>query len=187
MKEAITVLAVRGIRCLFTGLLISLTVSGQTSSYDQAQLTVEGKKAYNTLRTVKFFAIGGVGYAGQKSDGERALEVLIEERIAVDAFKSLVAESSLEGALYGLFGLKMLKCECFEAEFSRFRASRFAADSKEMFTTMSGCLRNVAERPQEKNLMLDYVMKDWFGREAKRKECLRQTNGRPQDQAKCYE
>src|SRR4051812_927444 len=92
---------------LFTGL--SLTSLAQSVAPDStALLSNSGKQAYQKLLKVELFAIGGIGYAGQISVGESELDILLKEEGAVPAFKQLIQDAPIEGALYGLVGLSVL-------------------------------------------------------------------------------
>ncbi|MBK9155029.1 MAG: hypothetical protein IPM25_12565 [Chloracidobacterium sp.] len=88
--------------------------------FDPSLLSDIGKNAYEKLAAIDLFAVGGIGEAGETSPGELALRDLAHEKEAVAALRQLVTESTPEGGLYALLGLKLLRCDCFEVEHARF-------------------------------------------------------------------
>jgi hypothetical protein len=92
----------------------------QENVFDDSVLSENGKQAYQTLLKMDTFAIGGIGYGGSTSKGEEALIILLKEKEAISALKELAEKALPEGGLYGIFGLKVLKCDCFNVEFEKF-------------------------------------------------------------------
>jgi hypothetical protein len=135
---------------LFISVIVLATqATAQQSSLDELMLTEKGKAAYQTLLKVDLFAIGGIGYGGSTSEGEEALDVLLDEKKAVNAFRSLVTSATPEGGLYALFGLRALKCECFKEEVENYKSLPEPPERKTKFgiivparavKRMSGCL-----------------------------------------------
>lgn len=164
---------------------LAMTASAQAEQFDDTVLTQNGRAAYKTLLDIQLFAIGGVGYSGTISTGEHALDVLIEDKESVDSFKSLISSAKMEGSLYGLFGLRMLNCDCFENELAKFKKIHLTSENISTFKAMSGCLGSNATTPKEKTNFFESYYKIAFNREAIRKECLRQTNGRGLEIMKC--
>ena len=167
-------------------LACSLFVLGQANEFDPNTLSDGGRTAYLTLKKVRLYAIGGVGYGGVTSEGEKALEVLIEEKNAKAAFLNLVREGTLEGGLYGLFGLRMLDCECFSDARKHYESIRFLQNDAEGVNMASGCFYFDAKSKEEKALLLSSILNKGFDQQAKLKECSRQTKGRPGDFGKCF-
>jgi hypothetical protein len=128
--------------------VLSMQVNAQDKAFDSSALSAEGKTAYEELLKVDTFAIGGVGYSGGTSIGEKSLDILIGEDLAVSALKNLVGAATPEGSLYAVLGLKALKCECLDAEVKEFNGRTFSERKKlgrmavgsEEIRTMSGCL-----------------------------------------------
>jgi hypothetical protein len=61
-----------------------------------------------TLRTISTFALGGVGYAGTMSEGERALRQMLKEPEALSRLEKMIANATPAGKLYCLLGLRKL-------------------------------------------------------------------------------
>ncbi|HEV2763114.1 MAG TPA: hypothetical protein VGV38_08975, partial [Pyrinomonadaceae bacterium] len=85
--------------------------AGQTpactpAEFNLMRLSDVSQKAFSTLTDVKFFAVGGVGYSAETSEGEKALRTLLREPEAAEAFKSLLSRANPEGRLYALLGLR---------------------------------------------------------------------------------
>ena len=166
--------------------LLGLAAWAQGSRFDSSSLSQKGRQAYYGLLKVELFAIGGIGYGGTTSSGEKFLDVLIEEKTATEAFKQLITDGTTEGGFYGLFGLKMLNCDCFEKELARYKYLRLSTENKSPFRTQSGCLVFKAVTQEDKQMILQVYMKDEFLKMAHQKECRRQFKGRPNEQAKCW-
>ena len=151
----------------FVWLILSLVVfsfqtNAQEKNFDESVLSEDGKQAYEKLLKVKLFAIGGIGYSGEISEGEKLFDVLLEEKEAMSAFKSLVKNGTIEGGVYGLFGLKMIDCDCFQQEFADFKKSKTSGNNKEIFNSQSGCSLIEAETNSDKEFSLDYIVSKGF-------------------------
>lgn len=142
--------------------LFAANMVAQDKPFDESILSDGGKQAYQTLLKIKLFAIGGIGYGGKISDGEKAFDTLFDEKESLLAFKSLVKIATLEGGLYGLLGLKINDCDCFNKEYDNYKRSRLSHDNKEIFTTASGCSVMPAETTEDKRLVIGYVVDKGF-------------------------
>lgn len=106
------------------------------------QMDVELSK----LRTIPFFATGGIYRDGRTSDGEAALQVILSRSNPVPTLKDLLIVGNNPGRLYALLGLKIAA----PAEFKRAIVPFLTNASK--VDTMSGCtgemetMRSVARR-----------------------------------------
>jgi hypothetical protein len=137
---------------LFTGL--SLTSLAQSVAPDStALLSNSGKQAYQKLLKVELFAIGGIGYAGQISVGESELDILLKEEGAVPAFKQLIQDAPIEGALYGLVGLSVLDSNLSQDEIASFR--KRVDRRNETIHTMAGCTAADFQIASEKVLFFE--------------------------------
>jgi hypothetical protein len=92
------------------------------------------QKAYATLKTVPYFAVGGVGFAGTTSQGEQALRALLKQKDAATVFKTLLKEANQEGRLYALLGLRLTNPTVFARDVTPFLSLKTKAH------TMSGCI-----------------------------------------------
>jgi hypothetical protein len=61
-----------------------------------------------TLRSIDRFAMGGVGYAGTMSAGERALRQILKDRDAVLRLEGMIPNATPAGKLYALLGLRKM-------------------------------------------------------------------------------
>lgn len=80
------------------------------------------RKAYALLRDAEEFTSSHVDVAGAPSCLVVAFQVVLESRSAKVAFRSLVAEATLEGQLYALSGLYLVDHEEFSAQLPRYLA-----------------------------------------------------------------
>jgi len=76
--------------------------------------------AYAQLHRETTFAFGGTGYGGNISDGEKAIDVLMEDVAAPNALYELATTNAGVGGLYGLAGLRILNCDCLRDATDRF-------------------------------------------------------------------
>lgn len=99
-------------------------------------LNEKSQKAYDTLKKTTSFSMGGVGYAAQTSEGEKALRVLKEDPKAGEAFAALIEDkdSKKAGQLYALLGLKWRDQEKFESLVPPF------LEDKTQVEEQSGCI-----------------------------------------------
>ena len=61
------------------------------------------------LRKTTIFALGGVGYAGIMSEGERTLREILKEADAAKRLESVLPNASAAGQLYALLGLRLAR------------------------------------------------------------------------------
>jgi hypothetical protein len=108
---------------LLLGIIAPLlnTWAAPRSEFDVAKLSDDGRNAYQKLLNVRLFAIGGVGFGAQTSTGELALHVLLNEKEATAALKSLVHDATPEGSLYGLLGLRLSNLAVFKVEVENYQ------------------------------------------------------------------
>ena len=163
----------------------SLFVNGQAKEFDPNTLSDGGRTAYLTLKKVRLYAIGGVGYSGVTSEGEKALDVLIEEKNAQEALLDLVREGTLEAGLYGLFGLRVLDCDCFAEARAQYESHRFFKNETEGVNLASGCMYFEAASREEKLLVLSSVLGRGFDQQVSFRQCRRQSEGRSGSSTNC--
>ena len=143
-------------------IVFSIQVNAQKKNFDESVLSENGKQAYQKLLKVKLFAIGGIGYDGETSEGEKFFDILFVEKESGLAFKSLIKNGTIEGGMYGLFGLKMIDCDCFQQEFADFKKSKTSGNNKEIFNSQSGCSLTEAEINSDKEFAIDYIVSKGF-------------------------
>lgn len=158
-------------------IFFSIQLNAQEKNFDDSVLSGNGKQAYQTLLKIKLFAIGGIGYSGETSEGEKMFDVLLEEKEANSVFKSLVKDGTSEGGLYGLFGLKMIDCGCFQSEFETYKKGKIL-DDKELFSMMSGCEFIEAENKSDKEFVINYIVSNGFEQMIKNKKIIREQRER---------
>jgi hypothetical protein len=145
---------------LLIGVIASLpnVRGGQDAKFDVAKLSQNGRKAYGEVFNAGVFAVGPVGWGAQTSEAELALHVLLAEKEAVSALKSLINDASPEGSLYGLLGLRFVDIGAFKEEIENYKtkpgpperesepSSRFKTP-KGHVVTQRGCI--ILRRPRE--------------------------------------
>jgi hypothetical protein len=136
---------------LLLGIILILVFqsNAQKTKFDESILSEKGKTAYQTLLKVDKYALFGVGFGGETSEGELALDILVNEKNAIPALKTLVATATPEGVIYALVGLKMLDCECLKEQITIFkrmpepkyrRLNEYESIDKGFIRTQSGCI-----------------------------------------------
>ena len=118
---------------VLTAILLALTVQaiqgGQTVEFDFARLSDKGREAYTTLQSATMFRLGPVGFTGETSAEELALQDLLSEGSAVEALRSLCRSATAAGSLYALMGLRNRDTEVFSQEIRLYR-DRFEKSEK---------------------------------------------------------
>jgi hypothetical protein len=134
---------------LVISLIFVFQTNAQSKEFDESVLSETGKIAYQTLLKADKYALFGVGFGGETSEGESALDVLVEEKNAIPALAQLIVKATPEGAIYALVGLKMLDCECLKEQLKIFKAmpepeqrklNQYESIDKGYIRTQSGCI-----------------------------------------------
>jgi len=141
----------------------------QEKAFDPSVLSVGGKKAYERLLTINFFAIGGIGYGGATSEGEASLRALVGEKEAVGALKRIADEGIPAAGLYALLGLKTVKCDCLDTEVRGFRArpaEEITAPNGKVIpsdhvSTMTGCFSMIEGKEEVLKRILNGFYDGW--------------------------
>jgi hypothetical protein len=97
---------------------------------------VPARQARQQLLEAKFFAFGGVGFAGTKSEGEKAFQEVLTSPDALLFFKAAVTNDNPVARLYALIGIRKLESESFD------KLAMSLRDSNPRVTTMTGCMVN---------------------------------------------
>jgi hypothetical protein len=90
--------------------------------------------AASSLAGENVFALGGVGYAGTMSSGEKDLRAVLKDADAVQQLQSLLKDASPAGQLYALLGLRLRDRPAYEKAVPEFRKRSDAV------STMHGCM-----------------------------------------------
>ena len=139
----------------FVLLLSASEVHSQSQCNQPYTLSEIGKTALQSLQKEPTFALGGVGYAGHTSDGEKAMNVLLDQNSAQEVLFELATKNSGVGGLYGLVGLKIIKSNCFQEGYQQYlklpdltelKSTGFEDIPKGYVETMSGCMIGYASR-----------------------------------------
>lgn len=143
-------------------IVFSIQLKAQDKKFDESVLSENGKQAYQKLLNTKIFAIGGVGYSGEMSEGERNFLDLLEDKEAISAFKNLTDKATIEGGLYGLVGLQWLNCNCYKEQLENFKRVRLSNENKERINWASGCSDYESEEKEGKSLIIETVEKGQY-------------------------
>ena len=86
------------------------------------------------LQKTTTFALGGVGFAGIMSEGERMLREILKEADAATRLESVLPKASAAGQLYALLGLRLRDRAAYQRALEKYRAN------DEKVQTMRGCI-----------------------------------------------
>ncbi|HEV2839872.1 MAG TPA: hypothetical protein VGW39_00970 [Chthoniobacterales bacterium] len=95
---------------------------------------LEAADTESILRSVGSFALGGTGYAGTMSTGERALRKILTHADAIARLTSVLPEASPAGQLYALLGLRARDRNAYEQALAKYGPRRATVE------TISGCI-----------------------------------------------
>jgi hypothetical protein len=98
------------------------------------QTTGPFEAAFNRLAKVEHFAFGGVGYAGQISQGQKDYEIILSRPSALADFERLYAAGNPQAKAYALVGIRKINPERFK------QLAQPLRDSQENVVTMGGCI-----------------------------------------------
>ncbi|HEY8996264.1 MAG TPA: hypothetical protein VIM60_00115 [Edaphobacter sp.] len=115
---------------------ISLLAIGNSLA---AEPLVRTRVTVQHLAKVHQFAIGGVGFAGQTSPGEKDFRVILQDAEAAAAFDDLFAHGNNEAKAYALLGLHQLNPSRFQELYASL------SNSGEELETMQGCIISKAK------------------------------------------
>ena len=90
--------------------------------------------ASSGIQHANVFALGGVGYAGVMSDGEKALRATLAEADATKRLETMFLGATDAGRLYILVGLRMRDRSVYR------RVLALCSDHENMVQTMRGCI-----------------------------------------------
>jgi len=125
-----------------TALLCAIQCSAADST-DPANPTpspAQAQRAYESLRSVNLFSIGGTGIAGDISEGELAYRTLLASPNGLDLFRHALATGSNEAKLYALCGIRRLDQRAFDS------ASKALVTANPNVATMVGCMINEEDK-----------------------------------------
>jgi hypothetical protein len=87
-----------------------------------------------SLQKTTTFALGGVGYAGVMSEGERTLREILKQSDAPKKLESVLPNASAAGQLYALLGLRLRNRAAYQRALEKYRAKDATV------ATMRGCI-----------------------------------------------
>ena len=114
-------------------LLVLFSVESGYCAEPLPQTTNSIQQAYEELLAAKYFAFGGVGYAGSTSPGERAFRAVLASTNALELFSSTLAKGTDAGKLYALCGIRSLNKISFDD------SAKLLKKADPIVPTMSGC------------------------------------------------
>ena len=92
------------------------------------------QQAYEQLLSVRYFAFGGVGFAGVTSEGEKAYRAIAGGTNALALFSAVLTNGNAPAKLYALCGIRQLSPRTFDTH-----AKSLLMANPEV-ETMSGCI-----------------------------------------------
>ncbi|MGD0911303.1 MAG: hypothetical protein ABR928_05365 [Terracidiphilus sp.] len=96
----------------------------------------EAASVAHRLASVKVFAFGGIGFAGETSDGEKDFRIIYSQPhdVALKLFEELFKNGNPEAKSYALAGIRQVA----PARFATLKQSLAGSSTK--VVTMSGCI-----------------------------------------------
>ena len=94
----------------------------------------ETSSADVALRKTETFALGGIGYAGIMSEGERTLREILKEPDPARRLERVLPDASPAGRLYALLGLRVRDRAAYQRALEKYRTNSAKVQ------TMRGCI-----------------------------------------------
>lgn len=92
------------------------------------------EQSYEQLLSVREFAFGGIGYAGETSKGEMACRAIGSATNTLHLFLGALTNGNAQAKLYALCAVHQLAPETFDAR------ARFVISANPKSMTMEGCI-----------------------------------------------
>jgi hypothetical protein len=121
---------------IILSLLISSFALSQSIKLAGDRKPTNSQDAYTELLKVEYFAFGGVGFAGQTSDGENAFRMILSSSKAKKYFELVMTKRNMPAKLYALCGLRELDTTLFLQRLKDY------SDTTVQVSTMRGCIRD---------------------------------------------
>jgi hypothetical protein len=121
---------------MFLTLLISSVALSQSIKLKGDRILTNAEDAYKELLKIEYFAFGGVGFAGQTSDGESAFRVILSSHKAKKYFELVLSKSNKPAKLYAFCGLREIDSTLFLQKVKDY------SDTTVLVSTMRGCSRD---------------------------------------------
>ncbi|MEZ5427409.1 MAG: hypothetical protein R2747_14150 [Pyrinomonadaceae bacterium] len=113
---------------------ISLNAVHAADDFDVSRLSADGQIAYRSLIKANRFEDAIVGFAGTVSEYAKDLDILLKEKEADAAFKSILKNGTLSARLYALCGLFYADHDAFQKEIAGYE------NSEQTVSLLSGCI-----------------------------------------------
>jgi hypothetical protein len=120
---------------IILALLINSNAFSQSIKFNKDRKLNNPQVAYKELLNIEYFAFGGVGYAGNTSDGESAFRIILSSHKAKKYFELTLTKNNMPAKLYALCGIRELDTTLF------LQKAKYFSDTTIQVSTMRGCLR----------------------------------------------
>jgi hypothetical protein len=137
---------------------ICMAQAHQEVQFESSRLSKSGRQAYQKLLDARVFRLAGVDYGGAISGEVIALRALLKEKVAVQAFKSLVDKAEPEGGLYALLGLRLKDIATYQQAVEYYKPKPEPPERPSLFVqiripkgqvaTQTGCVISMRNRKE---------------------------------------
>jgi len=134
MKNRLNQLIIFGFSAVAFAGLLALRSHGSAAEPVRSSGGLTADEAYQQLLFTKFFAFGGVGFAGTTSEGERAFHAIAASTNALELFTTVLAQGNAQSRLYALCGIRRLAPEKFNV------LAKPIVVANPKVSTMAGCV-----------------------------------------------
>ncbi len=119
---------------ILLGPFVNWTAHSQSFNSSLNRKLKDPQSAYKAILKIDYFALGGVGFAGQTSEGENAFKILLSSKHATKYFELVLSKKNIPAKLYALCGLREIDSTLFLQKLSMF------TDTTLQVATMRGCI-----------------------------------------------
>jgi len=134
MKNLLNHLTIFGVAAAAFAGLLAFGSHGSAAEPVTSSGGPTANEAYQQLLSTKFFAFGGVGFAGTTSEGERAFHAIAASTNALELFTAVLAQGNTQSQLYALCGIRRLAPEKFDV------LAKAIVVANPKVSTMAGCV-----------------------------------------------
>lgn len=151
------------------GSILINKVNGQTAEenkFDPEKLSSKGKIAYEKLLTTNEFDEPLISEGEDLSENIESFNLLLDEKLADEAYKSLLNEANMVGQLYALCAIYYTDHEFFKKAVEKYKESEIYVERKVGEMKFMGKVSKIVEssKPNVALIPPNETLQDWWNK-----------------------